>query len=76
MAPPPDSAFAIHKVQGNRKSRVQEIKKKKKWSEVFGFWGDKLATRAAAETDNPPSTMPAKSLPQNSPRRSWAFRSC
>lgn len=54
MAPPPDSAFAIHKVQGNRKSRVQEIKKKKKWSEVFGFWGDKLATRAAAETDKPP----------------------
>ncbi|KAM0692071.1 hypothetical protein Q7P36_008272 [Cladosporium allicinum] len=54
MAPPSDSAFAIHKVKGNRKSRVQEEKKKKKWSEVFGFWDDKLATRAAADTDKPP----------------------
>lgn len=59
MAPPSDSAFAIHKVQGNRRSRVKEEEKKKKWGEIFSCWTDKLLSRkppADNDAHQPPPT--------------------
>jgi hypothetical protein len=52
MAPPSDSAFAIHKVKGNRKTKLKEEKKKQKWTEMFSVWGNKLSQRLLKPSDD------------------------
>jgi hypothetical protein len=64
MAPPSDSAFAIHKVKGNRKTKLKEEKKKQKWTEMFSVWVNKISQRLlkpSEDTDKkPPSTKAAE----------------
>ena len=68
MAPPSDSAFAIHKVKGNRKTKLKEEKKKQKWTEMFSVWGNKLPQRLlkpsndAKQTKKPPPTKAAQNV--------------
>jgi hypothetical protein len=62
MAPPRDSAFAVRKTKGTRKSLVQEVEKKKKWSETFSFWIERLSRRGPKPHITPPSTQAARNV--------------